>query len=156
RSIKEITELAAPHLIRAGYITSNFDTARLASIVASVRDSLETISEITSATAIYFNPPQILDDAAREVLALPAAKSVLECFLSEISAAQQEHLSLDEYRAIIKSVQKATGAKGKALYMAVRVGVTRSTKGAELDLFIPLMPIKTLKERVEQVIRESF
>jgi glutamyl/glutaminyl-tRNA synthetase len=117
-----------------------------------VRDSLDALSDITSAAEVYFTIPTDPDDESREILALPTSKAVLEGFLAEINAATSEYLSLEEYKAAMKNIQKSSGAKGRALYMAVRVGVTRRTKGPELDKFIPLMPIKILAERVKTLL----
>jgi glutamyl-tRNA synthetase len=158
RDISEITALAVPYLAKAGYIDpdrADFDMARLTSIIASLRDSLNIISDITRAAEVYFNPPQTLDEESRDILTLPTTKVVLEGFQAELNNAASEYLTPDEYKAAMKSIQKSTGTKGKPLYMAVRVGVTRRTKGPELDQFIPLMPVGILKERLEKVLKEA-
>jgi glutamyl/glutaminyl-tRNA synthetase len=154
KEIAEIVNLAEPYLTAAGYITPDFDRERLSGIVASVRDSLEVISDITRQTAVYFDPPEELDADSREILSPPSAKAVLEGFLAELKAVAAPYLSLEDYKAAMKSVQKATSTKGRPLYMTVRVGVTRRTKGPELDQFIPLMPVKILMERVSAVLCE--
>jgi glutamyl-tRNA synthetase len=152
KDISEITDLAAPYLAAAGYNVS--DPERLTGIVSSVRDSLDVISDITRSAEVYFNIPSGLDDESRDILNLPTSKAVLEGFLAELNAASSEYLSLEEYKTAMKNIQKSTGAKGKPLYMAVRVGVTHRTKGPELDRFIPLMPVKVLTERVQTLLCE--
>jgi glutamyl-tRNA synthetase len=153
KEISEVADLASAYLKEAGYITQDFPRARLNSIVASVRDGLEKMSDIAAHTEAYFNPPRLLDEESREILRLPSTKGVLEAFSAEFQAAASEYLTPEEYKAAVKSVQKSTSTKGRPLYMALRVGVTRRTKGPEMDQFIPLMPVKTLAERIADILK---
>ncbi|MDR0454942.1 MAG: glutamate--tRNA ligase [Deferribacteraceae bacterium] len=151
--IDEITALAVPFIIAAGQTDSDFvknNAGLMSDIVASVRDNFETVSDAPRYTAVYFSPLPEFDDETKEILALSTTRPVLESFLKRLDG--KDRLSADEYKELMKEVQKDTGVKGKPLYMGVRAGVTGRTKGPELDRFVPLMPAEKLRERIEQVL----
>lgn len=149
--IERITALAKPYLIEAGYIDASFDDELLTKMVLSVRDNLELISDIVKYTEVYFCPLPEADENTKEILAMPTTKAVLEAFLAKLDGA--ESLTADEYKAKVKEVQAETGAKGKALFMGIRVGVTGRTTGPELDKFVPLMPVSKLQERLREMLK---
>ena len=151
--IKEITELAIPYLVSAGQISyafANDNKELLTKIIASVRDSFEVIGDAPKCAAVYFCPLPEFDGDARDILALPTTKQALESFLKRLG--NDGYLVADEYKELMKEVQKESGVKGKPLYMGLRVGVTGCTKGPELDRFIPLMPVEKLRERIMQAL----
>jgi glutamyl/glutaminyl-tRNA synthetase len=149
--LDRIAALCKPYLLKAGIIAEDFDNERLTKIVASVRDNLEVLSDIVQYTEVYFKPFELAnDEETKEILALPTTKAVLSLFLQKIDG--QDWLSVDAYKEKVKEVQKEAGAKGKPLYMGIRVGLTGRTKGPELDQFVPLMPVSVLKERLKEVI----
>jgi glutamyl-tRNA synthetase len=151
--INTITALAVPHLMAAGQVTPEFVTGemeRLAKMVASVRDNFEVIGDAPKYMSVYFDEIPEPDEESREILDLPTTRAVLETFLKLID--DYHWLAVDIYKDCAKQVGKDTGAKGKALYMALRVGMTGKTKGPELDLFVPLMPVEKLKERLKRTL----
>jgi glutamyl-tRNA synthetase len=151
--LSRIAELCVPYLLESGQIDQDFadkHKSRLEGIIASVRDNLEVLSDISTYTPVYFCPIPEPDADAREILDLSTTRAVLTTFLRLIDS--HDHLCADEYKAKAKEVQTETGAKGKALYMALRVGMTGRTKGPELDQFVPLMPVAELKERLKTTI----
>ncbi|GAB7141288.1 glutamate--tRNA ligase [Deferribacterales bacterium RsTz2092] len=145
-NIARITALAKPYLLEAGYIHDDFDNNLLEKIVASVRDNLELLADIVQYTAVYFRPMPRPDAEALEILNLPTSKGVITAFLAHLDEAPA-HIDLVWYKEHIKAIGQESGAKGKALYMAVRVALTGRTKGPELDQFVPLMSVGQLKER---------
>ncbi len=152
--INRITDLCIPYLTAAGHITEEFavkERERLTGIISTVRDNLEVLSDITQYTEVYFLPIPEADEETKEIYALPTTKVVLEAFVKEISG--KERLSLEEYKSAVKTVQQASGIKGKPLYMGIRVGMTGRTKGPELDGFVPLMPVNILVSRINETLR---
>ena len=67
----------------------------------------------------------------------------------------KEYLDLETYRAIMKEIQKETLTKGKPLYMAVRCGITRSTKGPEMDSVATILPVSELTGRIKATMEKA-
>ena len=65
---------------------------------------------------------------------------------------REQYLTVDKYKAIMKETQTTLGVKGKPLYMAVRVGISKSTEGPELDSLSTLIPVRCIKKRIEKVL----
>mgnify|MGYP003623230357 CR=1 FL=1 len=147
--IAKITTLCKPYLLVAGFIDDSFDNDRLVKIVASVRDNLEVLGDIVHYTEVYFRSLPEADEDTKAILAMETTKAVLESFLSKLD---KDWLTVEEYKAKVKEVQTETGAKGKALFMGIRVGMTGRTKGPELDQFVPIMPVAELKTRLKEMI----
>ena len=78
---------------------------------------------------------------------------VVDLFLEKISG--KEYLDLETYRAIMKEIQKETLTKGKPLYMAVRCGITRSTKGPEMDSVATILPVAELTRRIKATMERA-
>ena len=65
---------------------------------------------------------------------------------------QLEPFTAENIKAAIKSVQKATGQKGKKLFMPIRVAVTGQTHGPELPVALQLLGKEKVVSRLEKVI----
>lgn len=120
-------------------------------MLLSVRDNFTLLSDAPEYLQVYFKLPDEITEEAREMLALETSKGVLDLFLSKIDGL--DYLDLDTYRAIMKEIQKETGTKGKPLYMAVRSGVTRSTKGPEMDSVATLLSCAELTRRINETMK---
>lgn len=123
---------------------------RIKESLLSVRDNLTTLKDAPKYLSIYFKQPEDLTDEAKEILTLPSTKIVLDKFIDIIG--DEEYLTVDRYRAIMKDIQTSSGIKGKPLYMAVRVGISKSTQGPELDYLATLIPIRCIKKRIAKVL----
>ena len=100
------------------YICEN--KAKMEAMLLSVRDNFTLLSDAPEYLQIYFKLPDEITEEAKEILALPTSKGVLDLFLSK--TAGKEYLDLESYKAVMKEIQKETGTKGRPLYMAVRSG----------------------------------
>ncbi len=118
-------------------------------MLLSVRDNFTLLSDAPEYLQIYFKLPDEITEEAKEILALPTSKGVLDLFLSK--TAGKEYLDLESYKA----VQKETGTKGRPLYMAVRSGVTRSTKGPEMDSVATLLSCDELTKRITETMKRA-
>jgi len=123
---------------------------RIKESLLSVRDNLITLKDAPKYLLVYFQQPEELTADAEEILALPSTKIVLDKFIELIG--DDEYLTIDRYRAIMKEIQTSSGIKGKPLYMAVRIGISKSTQGPELDYLTTLIPIRCIKKRIAKVL----
>ncbi|MDE7168754.1 MAG: hypothetical protein K2N67_01010 [Mucispirillum sp.] len=76
---------------------------------------------------------------------------MLEAFLSKIDGAE-DYLDKDNYKGIMKAIQKETGVKGKPLYMAIRAGITRSVQGPDMDSVATLINTCEMKRRIRETM----
>ena len=60
--------------------------------------------------------------------------------------------SADQIKASIKAVQKATGQKGKNLFMPIRVATTGQTHGPDLPKAIELLGKEKIEARLTALI----
>src|SRR5690606_29202544 len=79
-----------------------------------------------------------IEDGAREVLTKDGAGKVVEA-LEKALAQQPEVITADAVGAIQKQVSTETGAKGKMLFMPMRIAVSGRMHGPELNRIIPLL-----------------
>lgn len=153
KTADELYGLCLPFLLDSGMADGGFlekEKERVKAMLLSVRDNFVKLSDAPAFMEVYFKRAAEITPEAGEVLALENSAPVLEAFLDKIK--NYEYLSPEDYKGIMKEIQKETGAKGKALYMAVRAGVTRSTKGPEMDSVATLLPVKELSERVVETL----
>ncbi len=156
KDISELLELCKPYIISSGladekYICEN--KAKMEAMLLSVRDNFTLLSDAPEYLQIYFKLPDEITEEAKEILALPTSKGVLDLFLSK--TAGKEYLDLESYKAVMKEIQKETGTKGRPLYMAVRSGVTRSTKGPEMDSVATLLSCDELTKRITETMKRA-
>lgn len=153
KDIKELTKLCIPFLLKSGLIDEDFINTsfnRLANMVESIRDNLEVLSDVTKYIEVYFKMETDFDDATKEILSYETTKPVLEAFKKNLE--NLEILDVDNYKSIIKAVQKETGAKGKKLFMAIRVGVSGKTKGPELDKLVINLGKDEVINRINKIL----
>ena len=156
KEISELLELCKPYIIESGladekYINENKE--KVEAMLLSVRDNFTLLSDAPEYLKVYFQLPNDITEEVMEMLNLETSKGVLDLFLSKIAG--KEYLDLETYRAIMKEIQKETLTKGKPLYMAVRCGITRSTKGPEMDSVATILPVAELTERIKATMEKA-
>jgi glutamyl/glutaminyl-tRNA synthetase len=144
---QELTELCLPFLKEAGLPVDSLERDLLVRMTASVADKMELLSEAPEVMKVYFEY-QTPDEAAAEILNLETSPAVLKAFREKF-ASFEGFISAEDYREIPKAVQKETGIKGKPLFMAVRVGISGSVKGPEIDKMATLIPVSELLKRID-------
>lgn len=119
------------------------------SLIETIRTEVNLLSELPDAAALFFEEGIDLADDAREILGSDQAKTVVDK-LEEAIRSRDGDLQADDVGAIQKEVQKATGAKGKSLFMPIRAATTGKTHGPELKLILPLLGRQAVLERISQ------
>ncbi|MFI5178735.1 MAG: glutamate--tRNA ligase [Vicinamibacterales bacterium] len=126
---------ALPYFARAGYVTHGTDgsLAYVESLLPMAVGSVDRLEEIPSRVAFVFEW-----DAARAAALVRAEADggrAVEAFNREI--AQAGALDRDAFRAAAQRARERTGLKGRALFHPIRVAITASESGPELDLAVP-------------------
>lgn len=166
----------ASELFTNGHITESdiANEERFTKILLTVRDNLETLMDVGQYLQPFFTMPGLtkginaeLSPEAKEILELPTSKDVLEGFLSELKKVENEgnsdgnhdtdtytdtYIDAQTYKGLTKIVQKNSGAKGKALFMTIRVGISGEHKGPDMAELVSLLSVAEMISRLDYTI----
>jgi nondiscriminating glutamyl-tRNA synthetase len=117
-------------------------------LIALNQERMSYGAEIVEHSQLFFNDEVHLDEEAREVLSEEQVPEVLSVFLQEVE--NLESFTADEIKKSVKAIQKATGHKGKKLFMPIRVATSGQTHGPDLMKTIELLGKEKVKMRVSQ------
>ena len=151
--LEQVVELSLPHLISAGKLDSEMSAEQrewATRVISLYQEQMSFGAEIVELSEMFFKTDLEYDEEAKAVLDEEQVPEVLQAFLNEIDAL--ENYEAAEIKSSIKSVQKATGHKGKKLFMPIRVAVTGQTHGPELPNAIELLGKDTVKHRLQSLL----
>lgn len=135
-----IAALCLPHLQRAGWVPENPDGDQLAfvrELTFLYQDQLDFAADIVRLAELFFRETPEFDEEGLAVLAEPQVPGVLAALLAQAEAASE--WTAEAAGAMLKAVQKETGARGKGLFMPVRVALTGQTHGRDLNRTMALL-----------------
>lgn len=148
-----IATLALPYYQQAGYVSaqpSEAEYAHLVQVVTTSRRYVHTLSEMPAHSALFFEPEFDYDEDARALLQEADAQAVIRAFRDIV--AEVEEITPDNCRKLFKEVGKRAKVKGKTLYMAVRVAISGTVHGPELDEMLLILGKAETLRRVERTI----
>lgn len=155
-SAQEVIDLAMPHLIAAGKLTEDMTTDErnwAEAVILLYKDQLSYGQEIVELTELFFQEEISHGEKEEEILSGEDVSIVLSHFLTELVAL--ESFEAAEIKAAIKHTQKATGVKGKGLFMPIRVATTGQMHGPELPQAIALLGLDVVSTRLRQVLHQD-
>jgi glutamyl/glutaminyl-tRNA synthetase len=127
------------YFIARGYVRRRTDEALdfVASLLPMAVASVDRLEEIPERLEFLFefDPAAALQQA--DVAHVLAQRGAREVVLALPSAIQGPLLDTEAFRAAATRVRELTGTKGKALFHPIRVALTGSDGGPELDLAVP-------------------
>lgn len=150
-----VLELTVPHLEKAGRISSERTTEEdewVKKLVSLYQEQLSHGAEIVPLTELFFNKSVEYDEAAREILSEEQVPEVLNGLRDQIQS--METFEPAEIKAAIKATQKATGHKGKKLFMPIRVAATGQSHGPELPDSLSLLGKEVVLSRLEEAVQQ--
>lgn len=147
-----VTDLALPHLRRAGYVRGELTAeqrAWLEKVVAAVQEHISYAAQVVDHVAVFFHDQvTIEDEQARAVLAQPEVPRVLDAFMARLAALPD--LAVPTVQAMLKGLIKELKLGGKKVYMPIRVALTGQTHGPELYNIISLLGPERIRRRLAQ------
>jgi len=149
----KLVEISLPHLVRAGKVSPTLteDERQWAQeLIVLHQEKMSYGAEIVELTELFFKEHIQYDDEAQAVLDEEQVPEVLAAFVNELKAL--ELFTAEEIKAAMKAVQKATGQKGKKLFMPIRVATTGQTHGPDLPKAIHLLGKEKIVSRIEKVL----
>lgn len=129
--LDKVVELALPHLVKAGLVPENRTPEEeqwVRKLISLYQEQMSYGAEIVELSKpLFFTDEITYDDEAKAILSEEHVPEVLRAFLEELD--RIEPFEAGEIKKGIKAVQKATGQKGKKLFMPIRVAVSGQTHG---------------------------
>ncbi|MDR6226985.1 glutamate--tRNA ligase [Desmospora profundinema] len=154
-SLDRIVDLAWPHLEQAGRVSADPDERErewITRLVGLYQEQLDYVAQIVDLTGLFFRTEVEYSDEAREVLKGEQVREVFTAFANELEQAGEADVTADGVKKMLKAVQKATGQKGKQLFMPVRAAVTGQTHGPDLRETIALLGKETVVDRLRRFL----
>ncbi|MBM7646744.1 nondiscriminating glutamyl-tRNA synthetase [Scopulibacillus daqui] len=152
--LEKVIDITLPHLIGAGKLPEDLDenqTAWVRELIGLYQEQLQYGAEIVELTDLFFKEKISYDEEAMTILNEEQVPEVLKTFKGELE-------SLDEWlpeeiKKKIKATQKATGQKGKKLFMPIRIAVTGQMHGPELPQSIALLGKDIVLSRLDDALK---
>lgn len=151
--VDKVVEIALPHLVKAGKVSANPSEEEqnwARDLIALYQEQMSYGAEIVELSELFFKEEVEYDEEAKAVLAEEQVPEVMKVFLSELDALQV--FGAEEIQSAIKATQKATGQKGKKLFMPIRVATTGQTHGPDLPKAIALIGKEKITKRLGSLI----
>lgn len=134
--VSELAKLIKPYLVKAGFIKEDICEKRLELITKTFQESISRLPEIVEQSRFLFEDVAVEPDALkmRNVEHIEILKEKMKEELSQI-----EEMDEETAKGFMKKVQKASGFKGKDLYMPVRALLTGQVHGPELSNILEIL-----------------
>lgn len=134
--LEEVIPLTKPFLEEA-YDLSNYSDEWINRLIALYHDQMSYGKEIVEISSLFFKDDYTLDDDGKEVMSWETTPVVKAEFVNQLK--EVEEWTADNIKSALKATQKATGIKGKPLFMGLRVSVTAQEHGPDLTQTIELL-----------------
>ena len=151
--LSKLTDLAMPFIEKAGLPVTTRDRAWLEKTIDVVRPYAQTLAQIPIHMKAFIGDTVTVADDAQGVKDEPTYKAVVDALkaaLAQHVAVQGDAITGDEFAKIQDQVKTTSGAKGKGLFMPMRVALTGQGHGPDLKLVVPLLGAKLAVSRVEK------
>ncbi|MGG5254580.1 glutamate--tRNA ligase [Neobacillus sp. SM06] len=151
--LDKVVAISLPHLIKAGKLPEKMNEEQAAwarSLIELFQEKMSYGAEIVELTDMFFKDEAEYEEEAKEIVAGEQVPEVLSAFAQELE--QLASFKADEIKAAMKAVQKATGQKGKNLFMPIRAAVTGQTHGPDLPKAIELLGKEKVLTRIRNII----
>jgi len=129
------------------------DEEKIKNAFDRVKNYLNTLQDALPFLTELFRTKVSLDEKAAEQLKDPLAKNVLDAFLSIVKNDRPD--SPEEFTECMKRTGAQTGAKGKSLFMTIRVASTGTMQGLELPSLFAILGAETVASRIESIVEEA-
>ncbi|MCT8136409.1 glutamate--tRNA ligase [Anaerobacillus sp. CMMVII] len=149
----QVVELALPHLISSGKLPVEMSEEQIAwarDLILLHQEKMSYGAEIVELTELFFKTEIDYNEEAKVVLAEEQVPAVIAEFKSQLEMLTS--FTADDIKAATKATQKATGQKGKQLFMPIRVATTGQTHGPDLPQAISLLGKEIVLNRLQSLL----
>jgi len=145
--IDELTRRAVPFFEGFGY-KADFEYYKR--VMEAIRDSIETLMDIKDRARPFFVDEFEFDERAREELSDEIAYTVVQRFYEKIR--DRDSLTGQEFKSIMKEIQKELKVRGRQLFHPVRIALTGEHSGVGLDILVDVIGIERVKKRLQRAL----
>lgn len=148
KSLDEVVDLCLPFLQNA-YDLSNKDETWIQKLIDVHRDHISYGEEIIEQVALFFEDEMQVSDEAKAFMQDESIPHTLAVFKNHLEQLPDEEFDEDHIFACIKATQKEAKARGKMLYMPIRIATTGIMHGPDLAKSIVLLGKEKVLSRLE-------
>ena len=141
-----IVERAMPYL--ADFDLSKYSKDEINKMVALIRESLTTLSQIKGALAFFFDEHVQMQPELKEIIEKEGSRKVLADLSKSIDEQSVPFGDNQGSKKAVDAIGKTHGLKGKDLYWPVRVALSGSTAGPDLGAIISILGPERVKQRL--------
>ncbi len=150
-NLNRIVELSIPYLKQANFPID--DLQKISNIIAVVREKVDYLHQILDHIGIFFQDKVSLENSdAKSMIRQDSSQRVFWSFLRELDAIAV--LNRDNFKDIMKVVQKETGIMGKNLWMPLRIALTGKMHGPDLPVIAEILGKEKCRKFIKQAIVE--
>lgn len=121
--------------------------------LGALKTSMELLKDAVPLFDLLSDKKFAVQSEAAEAMAWESTPSVIRAWRDELASMSQDFLTEAEFLAVQDRVKDKANAKGKHLFMAIRVAVIGKPHGTELKQLVPLIPRKSLVLRADKTLR---
>ena len=138
KSTEELVQLCQPFLEKA-YDLSGKDQKWIENLIVVHKDHISYGEEIIDQVKLFFEDEVHMDEEAKEFMQEESIPHTLEVFKSHLEQLSEEDFNEENIFKCIKATQKEAKARGKMLYMPIRIATTGIMHGPDLASSIMLL-----------------
>lgn len=153
--LEKIVELALPHLKAAGRVSENPSAAEMewvTKLVSLYHEQVSYGAEVVEVSELFFRDELHIDEAAKAELANETAPVVIQAMREQLVNLDEADFTAENIKPLTKAVQKATGVKGRQLFMPIRIAVSGQMHGPELPSVIEVLGKEKAINHIDQVL----
>lgn len=150
----ELWRLVEPFLAREKFELPK-DSAWQEQSVSVFKTAMEILSDAIELYRPLNDASFVIHAESEETLKWEPTKAVLTAWRDLIAAHPSDYMTEAEFLKIQDEVKNRTGAKGKNLFMPIRVAVIGKPHGTELKILVPLMKKQSLLNRADQALAKT-
>ena len=145
-NIDELLKITVPHLKKA-YDLNNKNDDWIKELVTIYQNHISYGKEIVEVTDLFFNENKKLNKECLEFMNNEGIDNTISIFKEEIEKVNE--WTLENINNAINETKNKSGAKGKMLYMPIRIKVSYQMHGPELPNTIHLLGKETVLNRLK-------
>ena len=153
--LEKVVELALPHLKAAGRVSENPSAAEMewvTKLVSLYHEQVSYGAEVVEVSELFFRDELHIDEAAKAELANETAPVVIKAMREQLENLDEADFTAENIKPLTKAVQKATGVKGRQLFMPIRIAVSGQMHGPELPSVIEVLGKEKAINHIDQVL----
>lgn len=151
---RRIANYAARFLVQEGWVTDALlAESWIAEALEMVKTAMHTVADVVEALRFVFEFDAARwksDPEATELMNAPESRRVFEALERELTNSVPDDAAA--YQRFADAVKAASGAKGKKLFAPIRIALTGSPHGPELQRMLPLLHHATTTEGLRPVV----